>query len=71
MLATSLAVTIGSRWAMRQTPLPTRSDVVAIAAAVSATNTSYVFQYLRSSGSPPGNGVRRLAGMCVCSEKNR
>ena len=40
MLAISFAVTIGSRCAMRQMPLPTRRDVVAIAAAVSATNTS-------------------------------
>ena len=40
MLAISLAVTIGSRCAMRQMPLPTRREVVAIAAAVRATKTS-------------------------------
>ena len=40
MLATSLAVMIGSRSMIRQMPLPTRSRLVAAAAAVSATNRS-------------------------------
>ena len=40
MLATSLAVTIGSRWMIRQMPLPTRRLCVATAAAVSATKRS-------------------------------
>ena len=69
MLATSLAVTIGSRSTTRQMPLPTRRRVVAAAAAVSATNRSYVWAYLRGSSPPPGYGVSRLAGMCVCSAK--
>ena len=38
--ATSLAVWIGSRWATRQTPVPTFNVFVAIAAAVSVTNGS-------------------------------
>src|SRR5215207_9310997 len=38
--ATSLAVWIGSRWATRQTPVPTFNVLVAIAAAVSVTNGS-------------------------------
>ena len=40
MLATSLAVMIGSRSMIRQMPLPTRRLRVATAAAVSATNRS-------------------------------
>ena len=40
MLATSLAVTIGSRSMTRQMPLATRSRVVATAAAVIATKRS-------------------------------
>jgi hypothetical protein len=43
MLATSFAVVIGSRWMTRQIPDPTRSRVVASAAAVRATNRSYVW----------------------------
>ena len=39
-LATSFAVMIGSRSMTRQMPLPTRSRLVAAAAAVSATNRS-------------------------------
>jgi hypothetical protein len=39
-LATSFAVVIGSRSTTRQTPLPTRSRVVAVSAAVTATNRS-------------------------------
>ena len=39
-LATSLAQMIGSRSTTRQMPLPTRSRVVAVAAAVMATNRS-------------------------------
>jgi hypothetical protein len=66
-LATSLAVTIGSRSITRQTPLPIRSRLVASAAAVNATNRSYVCQYFCGSCAPPGQGVSRLAGMCVCS----
>jgi hypothetical protein len=40
MEATSLAVWIGSRCAIRQTPVPTFSVFVAKAAAVSVTNGS-------------------------------
>jgi hypothetical protein len=42
MLATSLAVIIGSRSMIKQMPLPMRSRRVANAAAVMATNKSYV-----------------------------
>ena len=52
-LATSLAVMIGSRSTTRQMPLPTRRCEVAAAAAVSATNRSYVCAYLRGSSPPP------------------
>ncbi len=40
MLATSLAVVIGSRWITRQMPLPMRMWLVASAAHASATNRS-------------------------------
>ena len=67
-LATSLAVTIGSRSITRHTPEPTRSRLVTLAAAATATNRSSVCAYFRGS-CPPGYGVCRLAGMCVCSGK--
>ena len=38
--ATALAVTIGSRWATRAMPVPTRRRSVTAAAAVRATNGS-------------------------------
>jgi hypothetical protein len=69
MLATSLAVMIGSRSTTRQIPLPTRRRLVAAAAAVSATNTSCVCAYLRGNSAPPGHSDSRDAGMCVCSAK--
>ena len=68
--ATSLAVVIGSRSMIRQTPVPSRSRSVTIATAVSATNGSCVCQYRCGSSPPPGRGVSRAAGMCVCSAKN-
>ena len=40
MLATSLAVVIGSRWITRQMPLPMRRWLVASAAHANATNRS-------------------------------
>src|SRR5688572_15749801 len=67
-LATSFAVMIGSRSMTRQMPLATRSRVVAAAAAVSATNRSYVFQYFDGSGLPGARSVS-VAGMWVCSAK--
>src|SRR6516165_2902444 len=70
-LATSLAVMIGSRSITRQIPEPTRSRVVTVTAAVTATNRSKVRAYLRGSSRPPGQGDWRSAGMCVCSGKNR
>jgi len=51
-------------------PEPTRSRVVTVTAAVSATNRSKVWAYLRGSSRPPGQSDSRLAGMCVCSGKN-
>jgi hypothetical protein len=41
--------------------------LVAALAAMSATNGSYDDQYSLGSSPPPGHGLRRLAGMCVCS----
>src|SRR5262249_51116602 len=66
-VATSLAVTMGSRSTTRQMPVPRRSFVVTVAAAVSATNGSQLCQYSSGRAAPPGRGLRRLAGMCVCS----
>src|SRR5688572_14938326 len=65
-LATDLAVVMVSRSMIKQIPVPTRSLVVAAAAAVSATNGSSVCLYCSGSW-PPANGLRRLVGMCVCS----
>ncbi len=56
-----------SRSMMRQMPVPTRSFLVAAAAAMRETKGSWVCAYSLGSGSPEGNGVRRLVGMCVCS----
>jgi hypothetical protein len=69
-LATSLAVTIVSRSMMRQMPVPTLSRRVAAAAAMSDTKGSCVCEYSRGSSPPPGKGVRRLVGICVCSGTN-
>src|SRR5436190_1263329 len=67
-LATALAVTIGSRCATRQIPVPTTSRSVTAAAIARATNGSRVRLYSSaSSASPVGGGVRRLVGMWVCS----
>ncbi len=66
-MATAFAVTIGSRWAARRMPVPSRSVVVADEAAASATSGSSVRLYSSGSGRPLGCGVRRLVGMCVCS----
>ena len=56
-VATALAVTIGSRCATRQMPVPTTSRSVAAAAIASATNGSSVRLYSsRSSASPVGGG---------------
>jgi hypothetical protein len=66
-LATSFAVTIGSRSITRQMPVATFSRVVTAAAVASATNGSWVCQYSLGSVGPPGHGLRRDTGMCVCS----
>jgi hypothetical protein len=42
-----LAVVIGSRWMTRHTPDPTRSRVVTVTAADTATNKSKVCEYRR------------------------
>ena len=64
----ALAVTIGSRCATRQMPVPSRIFSVVAAASASATIGSSVRLYSSgSSASPVGGGVRRLSGMCVCS----
>ena len=68
-VATSFAVVIGSRSMTRQTPVPTLSRSVAVAAAASPTNGSIVWLYSRGSSPPPGYGVSRLTGMCVCSAR--
>ena len=69
-LAAAFAVVSGSRSVSRQMPVPTRSVFVAAAAAVSATKGSRVFQYSLGRSGPPGQGLRRLAGMWVCSGTN-
>ena len=48
-------------------PVPSLSQVVTAAAAASPTKGSRVCQYSRGSSGPPGQGLRRLAGMWVCS----
>ena len=53
-VATSLAVTIGSRSITRQTPVPSFSRSVVAAAAPRATNGSSVWLYSRGSSPPPG-----------------
>ena len=69
-MATALAVTMGSRCATRQIPVPRRMREVTDAAAPSATNGSSVRLYSSGrSGSPVGGGVFRLTGMWVCSGK--
>jgi len=60
---TSLAVIIGSRWMTRQMLLPTRRRLVAVAAAVMATNRSYRCQYLRGRPSPFSAKGWGLAGI--------
>ena len=62
-----LASTIGSCWATSVMPVPRRSRSVTPAAAVRATYGSSVRRYSSGSSGPPGHGVRRLVGMCVCS----
>ena len=51
----------------RQMPVPSLSLVVAAAAMARATNGSCVCQYSLGRLGPPGQGLRRLFGMCVCS----
>src|SRR4051794_24515831 len=58
---------MGSRSTTRHTPVPSLSVVVTAAAADSATNGSRACEYSRGSSAPPGHGVRRSAGICVCS----
>ena len=53
-VATSFAVTMGSRSMIRQTPVPTLSRSVAVAAAASPTNGSTMWLYSRGSSVPPG-----------------
>jgi hypothetical protein len=69
-LATSFASVIGSRSITRQMPVPTFRFFVTAKAAPAATNGSRVCEYSIGNGAPPGQGVRRLVGMCVCSGKN-
>src|SRR5262249_37738981 len=66
-LATDLAVVRVSRSMMRQMPVPTLRFLVAAAAAMRATNGSWVRLYSSGSGRPPAKGLRRLVGMWVCS----
>ena len=67
MVATSLAVMIGSRSITRQMPVPRRIFLVTAAAIASAMNRSLVCQYSFGSSLPPGHGLLRETGMCVCS----
>ena len=66
-MAIVLAWTIGSCWATSEMPVPRRRRSVTVAAAARATNGSSVRRYSSGSSGPPGHGVRRLVGMCVCS----
>ena len=65
--AASWASMIGSRSTISAMPVPTRRRSVVAAIALSDTNGSSVCEYSRGSSSPPGHGLSRLAGMCVCS----
>ena len=69
-VAASFALTIGSRSVRRQIPVPRRIVLVAAAATPSATKGSRVCQYSRGRSAPPGQALRRLAGMWVCSGMN-
>ncbi len=53
-VATSLAVTMGSRSITRQTPVPSLRRSVTAATAPSATNGSSVWLYSGGSSPPPG-----------------
>jgi hypothetical protein len=53
-VATSLAVTIGSRWMIRHTPVPILIRSVTAAIAASAPNGSSVWLYSGGSSPPPG-----------------
>ncbi len=69
-LATSLAVSMGSRCATRQMPVANLSVVVTAAHAPNATNGSNVRQQNSGSGgapSRPPHGVARRVGMWECS----
>ena len=68
--AISLASVIGSRSMTRQMPVPSLMRSVTAAAAQGAKG-SWARQYISGRSPPPGNGVARLAGMWVCSGKNR
>ena len=48
-------------------PVPSKSFLVAAAAKDSATNGSWVCEYFFGNSPPAGNGLRRLAGIWVCS----
>src|SRR5262245_33395957 len=58
---------MGSCSITRQIPLPILMVWVTAAAAASETKRSCVCQYSCGNSAPPGHGLRRLAGMCVCS----
>ena len=66
-----MAVVIVSRSMIRQMPVPSLSVFVLIAAAVSATKGSREREYSGGNSPPPGKGVRREVGMCVCSGNHR
>ena len=67
MVAIAFAATIGSCSTSRQMPEPILMREVAIAAAVIDTKGSMKCRYCLGMSPPSGNGVARLAGMCVCS----
>ncbi len=71
-MAIALAVTIGSRCATTQIPVPRRMWSVTADAAASATSGSSVRLYSSArTSSPVGGGVRRDVGMWVCSGRYR
>ena len=66
-VAHSFASTMGSRSVSSAMAVPTRRVFVAAAAYASPTRGSTVFLYSSGSSPPPGQGLRRLVGMWVCS----
>ena len=68
--ATCLASTIGSRSITKQIPVLSMIRFGYGRVAASATKGVMCVRVFLGSSAPPGNAVRRLTGICVCSLKN-